>query len=62
MWHAWERRGIHTLFWCYKRKERDHLELVDTDERIILKCDKYIIWEGLDWIHVSHNRVYRLFQ
>jgi hypothetical protein len=32
-----EGRGINTGLWCGNLKERDHLEELDIDERIILK-------------------------
>jgi hypothetical protein len=37
MWHAWKRREMHPKFWWENLKERDHLEDVDTDGRIIIK-------------------------
>lgn len=40
-----------------EKEGKDHLELANADERIMLKCDKYLIWEGLGWIHVAQNRV-----
>jgi hypothetical protein len=38
MWHTWNRREIYTKFWWETLKERDHLEDIDRDGRIILKC------------------------
>jgi hypothetical protein len=38
-------------------KGRDHLHNSSTDGRIILKMDcKEIDWEGVDWIHMTHDR------
>jgi hypothetical protein len=37
MQHEWERRGIHIRFWWESRKERDHWEDLDVDERIVLR-------------------------
>jgi hypothetical protein len=37
MWHVWGRGVMHTGFLWGKLKERDHLEKLGVDERIILK-------------------------
>jgi hypothetical protein len=37
MWHAWERREMHAKFWWEIPQERDLLEDMDTDGRIIIK-------------------------
>jgi hypothetical protein len=33
----WGRRGMHIGFWWGSKKERDHYEDLDVDERIILE-------------------------
>jgi len=33
-------------------KERDHLEDLDIDEKII----REIVWEGVNWKHLARNR------
>jgi hypothetical protein len=38
MWHVWGRSEMLAAFWWGKVKERDHLEEIDVDERILLKC------------------------
>jgi len=38
MWHIWETGEVHTGFWWGKPRERDNLEDVRIDSRIILKC------------------------
>jgi hypothetical protein len=45
MWLVWGKREMHTEFWLVNLKERDHLEELGTDGRIILKC----ILKKLDW-------------
>jgi hypothetical protein len=38
MWHVWGRGGVHTGLLGVNVSERDHLEDVGIDGRIILKC------------------------
>jgi hypothetical protein len=38
MWQVWGTREVHTGFWCGDLKEREHLEDVGVNGRIILKC------------------------
>jgi hypothetical protein len=37
MWHVWRRGEMHTGFWRRNLRERDHLEDIGVDVRIILK-------------------------
>jgi hypothetical protein len=37
MWHVWGRREVHTGFWWGDLREKDHLENLGVDGRIILK-------------------------
>jgi hypothetical protein len=37
MWHIWQQREMHTVFLYKNVKERDHLENVGIDGRMILK-------------------------
>jgi hypothetical protein len=38
MWCVWQRTGMHSKFWWRNVKDRDHVEVVRADGRIILKC------------------------
>ena len=38
MWHMWGRGVVHAGVWWGKLKEREHMEDLGTDYRIILKC------------------------
>jgi hypothetical protein len=47
---------VHTGFWWGNLRERDHLEDLDIDGRIILK---WIFWKwdgGMDWIDLALDR------
>jgi hypothetical protein len=48
MWHALERRKIHTGFWWECLNGRYHLESLVVDERIILKfiLKDWRVWAG----------------
>jgi hypothetical protein len=55
MHHAWERREIRTIFWLEKLNERDHLEDLGVDGKIILEwTDGNTV--DVDWIHLAQNR------
>jgi len=56
MWHAWTRGDVHTESWWGKLRERDHLEELGVDGRIILKMDLQEVGWGMDWIDLAQNR------
>jgi hypothetical protein len=37
MWRVWGRREMHTEFWWGNLKERDHVENLGIDGRMIIK-------------------------
>ena len=51
---------MHTEFWLGELRERDHLEVLVVDERLILRIIKWIFkkegGENLDWIHWAQDR------
>ena len=45
-----------TGFWWEDLRERDHLEDLDVDGRMILKCT-FKKWDGgMDWIQLAQDR------
>ena len=56
MWHALEIGEVHTGFWWYNLRERDHLENLDVDGRLICKWI-FRKWNGgMDWIRVDQDK------
>jgi hypothetical protein len=61
MWHVWERGKLHTGFWSGDQRERDHLDDLSLDGRIILKCICKVWDEVMDWFDLALvNRVMSL--
>jgi len=54
MWHVWERGDVHKGFWWGNLRERDNLEHLGTDRRIILKLMlkkwNWRRWTGFVWL------------
>jgi len=57
MWHALEIGEVHTGFWWDNLRERDHLEDLDVDGRLIFKWI-FGKWDegGMDWIPVDEDK------
>ena len=53
----WETGEVHTGFWWGKLRERDHLEYLGVDGRIILRLI-FRNWDGwaTDWINLVEVR------
>ena len=58
MWDVSGRGMVHTGFWWGNLRERDHLEYLGVDGRIILNgplTDSLETWTGLVWLRVGTN-------
>jgi len=54
MWHVWETGELHTGLLWGDLKERDHLEDLRVDARIILRwIFQKRAWTGLVWIRIG---------
>ena len=56
MWHVWERGGTKRVLMERAERERDHLEDLRTDGRIILNGYSNVrsgIWSGLIWLRMG---------
>jgi hypothetical protein len=57
MWPIWGTVEIHTGFWWGKWRERDHLQDMRIDRRMILeRIFKKISWEGVYWDDLAQGR------
>jgi hypothetical protein len=48
MWHAWGRRGIHSLFWWGNLTKKDKLEDIIADGSILRNRLRDMNWTNLD--------------
>ena len=57
MWHVCEIGEMRTRFWWGNLRERDHLEDLSIDGRIIFEwIFKEQDWERVDWIDVARDK------
>ena len=56
MWHALEIVEVHTGFWWDNLRERDHLENLDVDGRLICKWIFRKWVGGYGWIPVDQDK------
>jgi hypothetical protein len=57
MWHVWESGKVYTDFWWGHMKERDHLEDLGLDVRVILNMGLPDLgWGGMDLIDLVQDR------
>jgi len=55
-WHVWGRGEVYTGFWWGNLRERDHLEDLGVDGRIILRRI-FRKWDGgIGWIDLAQDR------
>jgi len=58
MYHLWGRGELHTVFWWGTLEEKDHLEDLGLDGKVILKLifKKWRSEGGMDRIHQAQDR------
>jgi hypothetical protein len=56
MWHVWGRGEVPAGFRWESLRQRDHLEDIGVNRRIILKWIIKTGWEGVYWIYVGQER------
>ena len=54
MWRVLETGEVHAGFWWDNLRERDHLQDLDIDGRIIFKWE--VGWGGVDWIAMDQDK------
>ena len=54
--HVWSTEEVRSGFWWRDLREREHLETVGVDERIILKMYlQEMGWVGMKWINLAQD-------
>jgi hypothetical protein len=53
--HVWERGEVRSGFWWGKLRERNFLEDVDLDGRIIFKCIFKSLAGLMDWVDMAQD-------
>ena len=56
MWHTWGAEEVQIGIWWRNLKERDHLEDIGVDVRIILKWIFKNQAGGVEWIDLAQDR------
>ena len=57
MWHVWGNGEVYTGFWWGDLRERDHVEEIGVDGRIILNWIlKEFGFGGMEWIDLTRDR------
>jgi len=56
VWNVWGRGDVLTWFWWGNMRERDYLEYVGVDGRIVLNRIITKQGRGMNWIDVAQNR------
>ena len=55
MWHVWWMEEVYARFWWGNLRERNHVEVPDIDERIILRWF-FMKWDGGEWTDLAEDR------
>jgi len=59
MQHVWDRKEVYIGFWWKNLRERDHLEALGIDGRIILRWMFRKLDGGKDWVDLAESDRWR---